>query len=268
LFEKLPGKPMTWYDATEDQKQRFSRQLADIYVELDRHPFGKLGRLQPGSMAEAPGIGPTFFDYDPTGTLVAHGSFEHSDDYYKALVERGIRLIKTRQMAISAPVDMYLVYRAPLDHLPSQNSHEQGPPFFLQHVDTRPDNFLVDDAYNITGIIDWEFAILAPKSSGLQSPLLMNDLNLQMKEGLSVPSDDELRFSRILRDSNGRDDLAVLAAQKLVLAFEQCIETEPHHWTFVPTFAAWWRAITGTDSFDWDTWRKEALEKYGDGGMS
>lgn len=219
---------MTWYDATKDQKQRFSRQLADIYVELDRHPFEKLGHLQPGSMAEASGIGPTFFDYDSTGTLVAHGPFEQFDDYSKALVERGIRLIKARQMAISAPVDMYVVYWALLDHIPSQNLHEQGPPFFLQHVDTRPDNFLVDDAYNITGIIDWKFAILAPKPSAFQSPLLMNDLNLQMEKGLSVPSDDDLRFSRILRDSNGRDDLAVLAEQKLVLAFELLSASRPN----------------------------------------
>ena len=230
---------MTWYDATEGQKETFSRKLADIYVELDRHTFKKLGRLQQDSMAEAPGIGPAFFDYDQTGKLVAHGPFEHSDDYYKALIESCIHLIKTREIATSSPTDLYLVYQTLLDHLPSQNSHGQGPPFFLQHVDTRADNYLVDDAYNITGMIDWEFSTLAPKPSAFQSPLLMHDLNLLLKEGLSVLTDDELRFSRILRERNRRNDLAVLAAQVLNFGFEQCIETNPHHWSFMQTFAAW-----------------------------
>ena len=268
LFEKLFGKPMPWYDAREDRKVRFSPQRADIYVELARYPFGQLGRLRPGSMTEAPEVGPAFFDYDPTRKPVARGPFEHPDDYYQAIVERGIHLMKTRQMAISAPVDLYLVYRALLDHLPSQDSHEQGSPFFLQHVGTRSDNFLVDDNYNLTSIIDWDFAILAPKSSAFQSPLLVNDLGLLLKEGQLVLSEDELRFTRILREWNKRDDLASLAAQKLFLGFQECIKTDSSHWVFVQTFSVWWKAVTGTETFDWNTWRIEALDKYGDGGMS
>jgi len=267
LLEKLPGKPMTWYNATEVQKESFSRQLADIYIDLEQHPFDVLGRLHPIATTRQPEVGPAFFDYNPNGELLSFGPFKHSSDYYTALIERRINLIKSGEISTSAPVDLYLVYKTLLDHAPQQE--EPAPPFFLRHVDSRDANFLIDDDYKITGIIDWELAILAPKSSAFQSPLLMYDLGELYQEGLSTPSEDERRFARILREDKGRDDLALLAAQKMNFRFEQCIETDPHEWeTFLQLFAGWSKAVTGMTTFDWDSWRKEALNKYGDGALA
>ncbi|KAF8250678.1 hypothetical protein K440DRAFT_639182 [Wilcoxina mikolae CBS 423.85] len=210
-------------------------------------------------VSRAPIVGPAFFDYDSDGNLIPVGPFSHSNDYYTALIKHRIDLIKTREIAVSAPVDMYLVYKTLLDHLPP---NDPGP-FFLRHVDSRDANFLVDDGFYITGIIDWELAMIVPKSSAFQSPLLMYNLRELYHEEIYTPSEDENLFAQILRE-NGRDDLATLAAQKMDFRVDQCIETDPHDPNFRKLFPGWWKAVKGVETFYWDCWYKEALEMYGD----
>src|SRR5438045_2070128 len=159
---------MTWNDATATQKENFFQQLADIYINLEQHPFKQLGRLQISLCPEVPEIASAFFGYDCNGKLIPFGSFSQSNDYYTALIEERTSLIKTGEIATSAPIEQYLVYKTLLDHLPPNSSG----PFFLHHIDSRDANFMVDDEYNIIGIIDWELAILGPKSAAFQSPLL------------------------------------------------------------------------------------------------
>lgn len=45
LMEKMPGKPLNWSVATPPQRERIVRQLADIMMELERHPFPQFGSL-------------------------------------------------------------------------------------------------------------------------------------------------------------------------------------------------------------------------------
>jgi hypothetical protein len=263
LLEKLAGKPLAWHEASEVQKEKFSRQLAEIYTNLEQHPLNGLGRLQLSSMG-LPEAGPAFFDYGSSGNLIPIGSFSHSNNYYTALIQQKIRLIKTGEIASSAPLDQYLVYMSLLDSLPP---NESGP-FFLRHVDSRDANFLVDDDYNITGIIDWELAILTSKGSAFQSPLLLYNLGELYLKGLSTPSADEKRLSKILREEKGAVELSELAEQKLHFRVDQVIETDPwDRQNFVRLFSGWWKVTNGVETFDWDTWYKQALDKYGDGGL-
>ncbi|RDL40691.1 uncharacterized protein BP5553_00670 [Venustampulla echinocandica] len=227
--------------ASELQKQKFSRQLADIYINLKQHSFPELGRLQL-SPSGAPEVGPAFFDYDCNGAILPFGPFNNSNDYYTTLIERRIQRIKDGEIATSAPADLYLVYMTLLHHLPSNDSG----PFFLRHIDSRDSNFLVDDEYNITGIIDWELATITSKVSAFQSPLLMYDL------GRAV-SDNEL---------------SMIVAQKMHFRVDICIEADPHNReNFVSVFTGWWKAAYGMEIFDWSVWRKEAMIEYGDGGL-
>jgi len=46
-------------------------------------------------------------------------------------------------------------------------------PFFLKHTDDKGEHILVDDEYNITGIIDWVFASTACKAYAFSSPCMM-----------------------------------------------------------------------------------------------
>ncbi|KAI0543866.1 hypothetical protein F4679DRAFT_577314 [Xylaria curta] len=264
LLEKLAGKPLEWHEASEVQKAKFSRQLADIYANLEQHPLDRLGRLQLSSSTGLPEVGPAFFDYDSDGNLIPSGPFRHSNEYYKALIQQKIQLTETKQVAISDPLDQYLVCMSLLDSLPP---NESGP-FFLRHVDSRDANFLVDDDYNITGIIDWELAISTSKGSAFQSPLLLYDLGELYGEGLSTASEDEKRLSKILREEKGAVELSALAEKKLHFRVEQVIEADP--WgreQFESLFGGWWKVANGVQTFDWDTWYKKALDMYGDGGF-
>lgn len=263
LLEKLAGKPLAWHEASVVQKERFSRQLAHIYANLEQHPLNGLGRPQLSSMG-LPEAGPAFFDYDSSGNLIPFGPFSHSNDYYTSLIQQRIQLIKTGEIASSAPLDQYLAYMSLLDSLPP---NEPGP-FFLRHVDSRDANFLVDDDYNITGIIDWELAIFTSKGSAFQSPLLLYNLGELYHKGLSTPSENEKRLSKILREEKGAVELAILAGQKLHFRVDQVIETDPwDRQNFVRVFSGWWKVANGVETFDWDMWYKQAQDKYGDGGL-
>ncbi|KAI1864460.1 uncharacterized protein JN550_009017 [Neoarthrinium moseri] len=266
LVEKLAGKPLAWHEADQAQRDKFMRQLAGIYAQLEKHPLGALGRLQPSSsLTGQPEVGPAFFDYDSVGRLVPFGPFDDMSDYYKALIQHKIGLIRTGEIAPSAPRDQYLIYRSLLDCLPR---NEQGP-FFLRHVDSRDANFLVDLDYNITGIIDLELAIATAKGAAFQSPLLLYDLGELYDKGLSTPSEGEERFARILQEENESYQLSALVAQKLHFRVDQVIETNPEDREhFIRVFGGWWKAATGEQVFDWDMWYREALEKYGDGGFT
>lgn len=104
LLEKLEGKPLAWHEASEVQRERFTRQLAEIYANLEQHPLNGLGRLQLSSVG-VPEAGPAFFDYSSSGNLIPFGPFSHSNDYYTALIQQKTQLLKTGEVAPSAPLD-------------------------------------------------------------------------------------------------------------------------------------------------------------------
>ena len=45
--------------------------------------------------------------------------------------------------------------------------------FFLKHFDDKGDHVLVNEDFNITGIIDWEFASVEPKALAFSSPYML-----------------------------------------------------------------------------------------------
>ena len=74
LLEKLSAESMEWFDANQMQKETFTRQLADIYIELAKHPFPQLGCLmQNNSNPPLTEVGPAFFACDSGGRLIPSG---------------------------------------------------------------------------------------------------------------------------------------------------------------------------------------------------
>ncbi|KAJ8109021.1 hypothetical protein ONZ43_g6252 [Nemania bipapillata] len=264
LLEKLAGKPLVWREANEVQKDKFTRQLADIHVELERHPLDKLGRLQL-SPKGLPEVGPAFFDYDLDGNLIPFGPFYEVWDYYGPSVHQKIKLMKSKtgEVATSTAEDQERVYWSLLEPLPPNACS----PFFLRHVDSRDANFLVDDDYNITGIINWELAISVSKASAFQSPLLFYDLNELYHKGISWSSQDEMRLSRILREK-GAAELATLAEDKQHFLVDQLIEADLwEREKFLSLLSGWWMEITAMKTFDWHEWNRRnpdgILDKLG-----
>lgn len=60
----------------------------------------------------------------------------------------------------SRTIDAYLIHRFLLDSVSKEilcPSRDDGR-FYLRHADSKEDHILVDDEYNITGVVDCEWA--------------------------------------------------------------------------------------------------------------
>jgi hypothetical protein len=78
--EKLPGRPMEWFNASEQPKAHFIDQLADIYIQLEKvqqpyigGPVFKNVENETGVVVEL-----AFFDYDVDSSCVPYEPFSTS----------------------------------------------------------------------------------------------------------------------------------------------------------------------------------------------
>ena len=117
-----------------------------------------------GSISEFPesdGATVGKLSYAEMDSLVTPGLFASVIDYYTAVINntkchslRNKEVHKSLQLA-------YYVYRDIVQN--SSTSKEfNRPPFPSNHMDLDTPNFLVDGAYNIIAVIEWEFAQSAP----------------------------------------------------------------------------------------------------------
>jgi len=111
------------------------------------------------------------------------------------------------------PVDNYLSFLWRLKHLPDlvAGSESRNGPFYLKHYDDKGDHILVDEAHNITGIIDWEFASFEAKELAFSSPCMMWPVR-KFYQGSNELTEEEQRFAAIF-DKRGRKDLNNIVRQ-------------------------------------------------------
>jgi aminoglycoside phosphotransferase (APT) family kinase protein len=79
LMQKLAGKALQWYNASVQQKTKIMEQLANIFIELQRHPFSSSGSLisggeQVGPFAQVPMFSTPAQSLGPFSTVEAHSS--------------------------------------------------------------------------------------------------------------------------------------------------------------------------------------------------
>jgi hypothetical protein len=271
LMEKMPGHTMDWSHATQQQKKHICGQLVDIYLQLEKLQMPYIGR--PVFETHTPGqivVGPAFFDYDANGTCVHHGPFSTSIEWYRAFLSHQKGLAERGEIATSATNNALLAYRYLDDCLNSDvvDENYNSGPFYLKHPDTREDNFLVDDNYTITGIIDWEESFFAPKGSAFQSPLFMFDMSHVLDGSQSSP-DSELFAEQF--EAAGHSDLAQLVREgKKTFLFEQCVETDPAVGSlFAEQLCAMWEMMDGvTGDQTWESWQAMIRRRHGDGETS
>ncbi|KAI1312738.1 hypothetical protein F5Y03DRAFT_197215 [Xylaria venustula] len=164
IIDKLPGRPFDSVVASQEQKAKVLSHWADVLCKLEEHSFDKIGSLQ----LDADGaIRVGTVASDRTGTLPCIGPFESARDYYSSWANAYLQLITDGQLFSAYPVDGYLMFK----HIEEQV--KSGPwlekwqgldsgPFFLKHMDDKGDHILIDDNFQITGIIDWSFARIVP----------------------------------------------------------------------------------------------------------
>lgn len=273
LMEKLPGEPLagSWDSATQEQKRKFMDQLSDIYIELKRYPLDQLGSLdRPDDTAH---IGAFARESQTDSTIEAGiraiGPVSSWEEYHASWLRLYLDLILREEMYFRQAVDVYLIYRYLLDLIPSvlpssstQNASEK---YFLTHADDKFDNILVDDEFNITGIIDWEWAHTAPPARAFNSPIGLLPAG-DFYDGVSDIGDDEKVFARLFEEKGHQDLADCVWNGRMLHRFVFCCGYDPADWRgFLSLFQAL-RNDTKTEEggLKWDDWRVAALNKYWD----
>lgn len=250
FMDELPGKP---WDGQGDTAKVW-KGLADIFAELERHPFSKAGSLL---YVESPDDPPSVSAVasDRFVCLDPYGPFETSAAYYTAWAEQYLALIANGQLYPEFPVEAYLVYRFLQDNAAQLSDSEDK--FFLKHVDDKGDHLMVDKDLNITGIIDWQMARIVPRQEAFALSLVSADMSALCDGNVSLSKED-IALRNALREK--RPELASYMGDEKVRRFFWGLGLEPK-WAYALPLANAILAVFGVEC-GWDEWKEIALKRY------
>lgn len=265
LMEKLDGIPLDWQAASLHQREKVMHQLVDIFLEIEKHTFKEMGSLVPSTkdIIDVQGLAHQSTFRVGKGPL---GPFSSSLEGSQAILESYLAMIATGEIDSCCPVDIYLVHRFCQDIVGSlwEDVPSDGQ-FFLKHPDDKGDHILVNESFDIIGVIDWEWTQTVSKAEAFCSPCMMWPV-AEFYDGSNELAADELRLAAIFREK-GREDLAncVIEGRKVQRFFftlgleSSFLDTE----TLRPLFAGLQRAFNFEDE-EWGSWKSKALEKCKD----
>lgn len=271
LMDMLEGYPLRWHKTDEPAKTHLLEQLADIYIRLYQHPFPAIGCLFP-SAGNSTIVGPLTWDeiadINPDGSLSLLGPFQDLESYLTAVIKRNLDFIVTGKAYESGRLDAYLVHLYLLDCVPKLSRHlaDDSAQFFLRHVDDKGSHILVDDDYNIVGMIDWEWAQIVPKAFAFATPLFLID-NDRYFDGDNGLSEDEEMFAMIMEKKKMRKLASLIRGGRLCHRIVDCIGGNVAKLeVYTAQFTGLQKLILGADhpEVDWQTWKARSLEKYGE----
>jgi len=103
---------LDWSSIDEKGKKKVITQLADFYIELQKHEFDRMGCLdQIGTKRVGPLARECLTDFrDSSREMQLLGLFEHIQDYYKACIGLLLDLIHREEVYVDRPVDVFLMY--------------------------------------------------------------------------------------------------------------------------------------------------------------
>jgi len=211
LMQAMPGKPFYASQVSHTQKQRVIEQLADIMIEIYKHPVPLAGSLvmQDGHTKLSSVASNRFV------VLGTYGPFETSLDYIISITEQYLDLIADGQVHHTYPLEAFLYYRFLRKNAAKIVGSDTAGNFFLKHVDDKGDHLLVDKNLNITGIIDWQFARTVPSAEAFGPSYVTADLDALYSGNTGVTDDDRL-LANALRN-RGANELASYAADNEVM---------------------------------------------------
>lgn len=263
LMEELPGKP--WYGqgasgsrATDSEKAKIWNGLAEILIELEKHPFPKAGSL----MLQSSQIDVSAVASDRFLLLDPAGPYDTAISYYTAYAEQYLELIADDQLYTEYPVDAYLLYQFMKDNvvqLVSQDENQTAENFYLKHVDDKGDHFLVDDQLNITGIIDWQMARVVPRREAFGPSLVTAEMSALCNGKVSLTPDD-LTLAAILRQK-GLSNSVTNTPDEKVRRFMWGLAVE-QKWKYALPLASALLEVFGVKE-EWPQWKEKALKEYG-----
>ena len=264
LMEKLPGVPLQWDDATSEQRTKVMGQLVDIFFKLERHPLLANGSLcLSHNMPEVGGFAQPALFSSPEQTL---GPFQTLESSLSAIISQQQDQIADGELS-SFAVDNYLSHCWRCDMIPrvTRHCHESGPGFFVKHFEDKGDHILVDADFNITGIIDWEFASAEPKALAFSTPCMLWPVR-EFYEGKNELSAEEIEFAEMFK-ARGRDDISkIVRESRKIQRFTffngggVSREQEEFQSLFTGLRAAWVAEDEHLSSYE--GWKRDAMERH------
>jgi hypothetical protein len=174
LMEALPGKPVDdrLSEIPEEYRANTFAQLADIKMQLSTLTFSKIGSLKSnpgvGEDSEDVYVGP--FTSTP-GCLYNFqcGPFDSAVEFFHE--SRRLDYEKALQQSRDASDDSLCFFIWLKLLLVSSIVNFNHGPFRLHHPDIGANNLLLDNDFNITGLIDWSGTVIVPVESFCIMPL-------------------------------------------------------------------------------------------------
>ena len=268
LMEKLPGRSLSWSDATREQRLKVIDQLADIYIELHAHPFPMMGSLDKidSKLFIGPFARESLADFGESG-LKMLGPFSSSEQYYNAHLDLILDLIMRQEAYANRPIDAFLIHRYLQENIPIILPHASldDASFYLKHADEKGDQILVDDQFRITGIIDWEWAHTGPKFSVFNSPIVLLPL-AEFYSGNNCLGDEEMTFSHLLEEKGHPDLGDIVRKGRLLHRLQFCCGYDLPDWDgYKDIFMGLVRALHkdgNSNNLDYETWKADAIQRY------
>lgn len=124
------------------------------------------------------------------------GPFSSPREYLPASIQLTLDLIMREECYSHRVIDAFLIHRFLLDSA-SMILSCHGPDdkrFYLKHADDKGDHIHVDEDYNITGIVDWEWVHTDSKSVAFNSPVMRLPV-AGFYDGANQLGEDELIFA-------------------------------------------------------------------------
>jgi len=176
LMEAMPGHRLYGSGRADlipdEYKSKVYRQVTDFTMQLLDHPFTEIGMLFADS--SAPSCVHVGQIYDQHWRIAPFGPFTDSHQFYLS------RWLSLNQFYASTPVPSTVYLPDPCKvvsdaEMPESIKSVVDPrtklgPFYLAHPDYQISNFLFDDQYNITALIDWSGCQIVPLESFLNQP--------------------------------------------------------------------------------------------------
>jgi hypothetical protein len=265
VMDKLEGQPLpNWNDIPVDRMEHILEQFVEVFVELEKSPFLTIGSLQnPGNLSIGPIAAEQFADLDENNNLQLLGPFKNAVDYRLATVRQQMEFIARGEVHHTNAIDSYLVHGYLLEHAPAFSRREQcsASMYYLKHMDDKGDHILVDDDYNITGIIDWEWAQTMPKGEAFTAPMFLLDVGAYY-DGKNALSEGEELFASVLAEKGHEELASIVRSGRRQHRWASCLGGDAGDRDSLCAMFMGLRAELCCDQEGWDAWRKQALVNY------
>lgn len=260
LIECLPGKPFDsdLLGAEPQQQQSILAQLAEILIEISRHPAPSVGSLIiKDSRNSISKMASNRFVH-----LDLSGPFSSTSDYFAAISDQYLDLVADGQVHSQYPIEAFAFYslaRKEARNFDHSATHHAGN-FFLKHVDDKGDHLLVNDEGIITGIIDWQFARFVPAMEAFGPSYLTANLEWLYSSKMGITALDKQLATALRR--RGANDLADhMESNEIARRFHHGLAHGLTKSEAREMLEAWRKSLGEVTPSDLDSWIAETCDK-------